>query len=320
MIKVANCACSLDDALAIPYGCASDDSILCRVAAQALGVPARDVLRAEVLRRSVDARKKSNVHVVLTLAVALRDSRAEHRLVEQGRATAHVPYEPLVIDAAAGSPHVPHRPLVVGLGPAGLFAGLYLARAGLRPLVIERGADVHTRRQAVDAFNAGGPLNLHTNIQFGEGGAGTFSDGKLTTGTRHPFASHVLHWFVDAGAPRDILWDAKPHIGSDVLPDVVEALRNQIIAAGGEVRFETRLADVSFGGGRLVAATVEDEQGKHECIPVRALLLACGHSARDTFEMLRSHGLVMEAKPFSMGVRIEHLQASVDKAQYGAVL
>lgn len=318
MIKVANCACSLDDALVIPYGCASDDATLRRIAAQALGTSARDVLRAEVLRRSVDARKKGNVHIVLTLAVALRNSRAEHRLVEQGRATAYVPYEPLDIDAVAGSPQVPHRPLVVGLGPAGLFAGLYLARAGLRPLVIERGADVHTRQQAVGAFNEGGALDLRTNIQFGEGGAGTFSDGKLTTGTKHPFASHVLHWFVDAGAPRDILWDAKPHIGSDVLPGVVETLRNQIIVAGGEVRFETRLADVSFEGGHLVAAVVESARGKQERIPVRALLLACGHSARDTFEMLQSHGLVMESKPFSMGVRIEHLQASIDGAQYGA--
>ena len=201
----------------------------------------------------------------------------------------------------------------MGTGPAGLFAGLYLARAGLRPLVVERGGNVEERQRAVAAFNEGADLDLATNIQFGEGGAGTFSDGKLTTGTKSPLARHVLQWFVDAGAPDEILWQAKPHIGTDKLVEVVRAMRQQIEDAGGEVRFHAKLEEIVLDdSGRLAEIVVAGEK-----MPAQALVLACGHSARDTFRMLQRAQLAMEPKAFSVGVRIEHRQADIDRAQYG---
>ncbi len=312
MIEAANIRMPLDAGL--PDG----ESELRACVANALGVKAGDLGAIKLVRRSVDARKDA-VRFVATVAAEVDES-----IVKPAKGVStkpHVPYEPLDVPRVQLANDHP-RPVVVGAGPAGLFAALYLARAGMRPLVVERGGDVDERTRAVEAFNSGENLNLSTNVQFGEGGAGTFSDGKLTTGTKSPFARHVLQWFVDAGAPDEILWQAKPHIGTDKLVEVVRRLREQIEEAGGEVRFHTRFEDVRFDeNGRLCEITLQQgsqqEPGERCCIPCDTLVLACGHSARDTFRMLQRANVEMEPKAFSVGVRIEHPQGAIDRAQYG---
>ncbi len=328
MLEVSNVYLPLDAGLP---GSAADDLIR-NAAACTLGVD-RDALgTVHVLKRSIDARKKRDVHFVATLGVQFAHRTAEDQALVAAEARGgegatkgthvkrYIPPELLSIPscasafAASGEP----RPVVVGTGPAGLFCALYLARAGLRPLVIERGGNVDERLAAVDAFNAGGPLDLQTNIQFGEGGAGTFSDGKLTTGIKSPFARTVLQWFVDAGAPEEILWQAKPHIGTDRLVQVLRNLRSSIEQAGGEVRFHTQLVAVRSEKGALTGVELLDTRtGLSEQVPACRVVVACGHSARDTFEMLLDAGFTMEQKPFSVGVRIEHLQDDINRAQYG---
>jgi len=301
---------------------ADTQGFLRKAAARHLRVKPAEIGSVALCRRGIDARRKSDVHFVCTLAVALCDAVAEKRLLARAQAgdkglagvKEHVPYAPLLPPAW---PDGALRPVVVGTGPAGLFAALYLAKAGAKPLVVERGECVEDRSRAVDAFNGGAPLNPTSNVQFGEGGAGTFSDGKLSTNTKNVRISHVLRWFVDAGAPEEILWEAHPHIGSDKLPGVVAAMRRAIVELGGEVRFRTRLADIRLEQGRLTGVELIGPDDVSETVPADRLVLACGHSARDTFEMLLERGLTMQPKPFSVGVRIEHLQRDVNRAQWG---
>ncbi|MBQ7857426.1 MAG: hypothetical protein IJ351_02175 [Oscillospiraceae bacterium] len=280
-------------------------------AAKLLKVSASAIRSLRLVRRSVDARKKPDVRLVYTVDVQLQGN--ETKILKQSgcKRAAIAPTVFYRVPKAAWD--LPCRPVVVGFGPAGMFAALVLAIAGQKPLVLERGDDAVTRHEKVEQFFAGAELDPKSNVQFGEGGAGTFSDGKLNTGVNNPRIGWILEQLVAAGAGEDILYDAKPHVGTDVLLTVVQNIRKRIISLGGEVRFRTQVTGICREGDRLTALVTECG----EIIPCTHAVFAIGHSARDTFEMLLSEEIPMEPKPFSMGVRIEHPQSLIDKAQYG---
>ena len=280
-------------------------------AARLLKVTGSKVRRIKLVRRSVDARKKPDIKIVYTIDVAV-DGNENKILKQSGCKRASIApvtyYKPPRTNV---SPEM--RPIVVGFGPAGMFAALILAQAGMRPLVLERGEDAVSRHKKVEHFWKTGELDTKSNVQFGEGGAGTFSDGKLNTGVNNPRIGWVLEQFVAAGAREDILFDAKPHVGTDVLLTVVQNLRQRIISLGGEVRFNAQVTGIQTENGAVSALELQNG----EVIGCSYVIFAIGHSARDTFEMLHGMGIPMEAKPFAMGVRIEQKQPTIDKAQYG---
>ena len=299
--------------LKLPVGAGPDD--LKHAAAKALSVSPADILELSLRRQSIDARKKSDVHLVCAAAITLYNNKKEEAILRRDpkgvSRLEETPYLPPVSGRA-----LPHPPAVVGMGPAGLFAALTLARAGQTPIIFERGRPVEERVRDVDRFWSGGPLSPVSNVQFGEGGAGTFSDGKLTTGVNDLRIAHVFDVFVSHGAPADIKYSHKPHIGTDVLRDVVKSMRRELLSLGVDIRFEHRLAGLEQTDGKLAAVTVDSPTGPYR-LPCEALILAPGHSARDTFQMLYEFGLPMERKPFAVGVRVEHSQEAVSRAQFG---
>lgn len=278
--------------------------------AKALRISVEEIQALQIFRRSLDARKKDNIHYVYVVDVSVAQ---EQKILQKSKSKQIAKTPDLTYRLPSGQCDIKKRPIVVGFGPAGLFASLLLAQMGLKPIVLERGGDVDCRSKAVSDFWKTGTLDTENNVQFGEGGAGTFSDGKLTTRIKDIRCRKVLEEFVAAGAPKEILYDNKPHIGTDLLRDVVKQIRNRIIALGGEVRFFAKVTDILHENGRVTGVRINET----ETLATDDVILALGHSARDTFTMLHENQITLEQKPFAMGVRIEHPQSMIDLAQYG---
>ena len=278
-------------------------------AAKRLHCNYNEIKTIKLLKLSLDARKKTDIHYVTAIAVEITNEQA---LLKTDKYEKYTPFSPLMISTS----NLPNRPVIAGFGPAGIFAALTLARAGASPIVLERGQDADTRRKKTDIFMSGGELDENCNIQFGEGGAGAFSDGKLTTGVNSPFITQILHDLVQHGAPPEILYQSKPHIGTDRLLPTVKSLREEIKSLGGEIIFGAKLTDITAKGNCLTSITYE-KQGQTFDIETDNLILAVGHSARDTFKLLLNKGIELTPKPFSIGMRIEHLQSDLNRSMYG---
>ncbi|ATD53991.1 NAD(P)/FAD-dependent oxidoreductase [Clostridium chauvoei] len=287
-----------------------DTELLKKKVAKKLRISENEIKSLKIIKESLDARKKNDIK--FTYCVDIEHSN-EKKLVNKLK-DKDVKLEDKEYDTEIefGDKKLQNRPVVVGLGPAGLFAALLLAEKGYKPLLIERGEDVDKRTETVDKFWKTGELNLESNVQFGEGGAGAFSDGKLTTRIKDKRCDYVLGELVKAGAPEEITYVGKPHVGTDILKEVVKNIREKIKSLGGEVLFSSKLEDIKSENNKVKSIIVNGKE-----IPCEALVLAIGHSSRDTYEMLNKQGVFMEPKAFAIGVRIEHPQELINKSQYG---
>lgn len=286
-----------------------------RKAAKLLKIKTEDIQTFKISKKSVDARKKDNI--CFTYAVDVETIHNEDALVQRVSSPKISVVRPYCYQLPDNRRSSHFRPVVVGFGPAGMFAALILAQKGLRPIVLERGKAVKERQKDVQDFWTNRNLHADSNVQFGEGGAGTFSDGKLTTGIKSPYTRKVLEELYQAGAPEEILYSAKPHIGTDRLAVVVKNIRRAVIKLGGEVRLECKLEQLIIANGFIHGVTYREPTGNMVDLETDAVIMAIGHSARDTTEMLYRSGIHIIQKPFSVGARIEHPQSLINQAQYG---
>ncbi len=291
---------------------------LIQKAAEILRVPARKIQKLEIQRQSIDARKKPELFYSYTVDVALKDEEKVEKRFARGKGVGGQVSK--VTDVSyqfpeSGDRVQKHPTVIVGTGPAGLFCGYFLALHGYRPILLERGRDVESRQRDVERFWQTGVLDPESNVQFGEGGAGTFSDGKLNTLVKDREGRNraVLETFVRFGARESILYEAKPHIGTDVLARVVKAMREEILRLGGEIYFESQVTDLRIRDGAVEGVVI----GGERVLPCEQLVMAVGHSARDTFFMLRDRRIPMEPKAFAVGFRVEHPQEMINQSQYG---
>lgn len=304
MIRINEIKLSLDE----------EEELLAEKAAKVLKINKKYIKSYTIFKKSVDARKKDDVHFTYSLDVII--TLDEEQITRKCKSNKVNIVKPYVYTLPENKRVSSFRPVVVGFGPAGMFAGLILALSGLKPIILERGKAVEERTKDVDLFWQTGKLNEESNVQFGEGGAGTFSDGKLTTGIKSPFIRKILEELYEAGAPEEILYSSKPHIGTDRLVEVVKNIRNKIEKLGGEVRLECRLEKLIVANG-FVHGVTYTHKGEKIDLETDSVIMAIGHSARDTVEMLYNMGVEIMQKPFSVGARIEHPQSLINKAQYG---
>lgn len=290
------------------------NSDLLKAAAQRLKIPESDIKSYKILKKSVDARKKSSIFYIFSLAAELKNEDSVN--LNKIKNCSHYIENKYEIPKAKYIPE--KKPVIIGFGPAGIFCALALSHAGLKPIIIERGKPVDKRAADVETFFERGILNVNSNIQFGEGGAGTFSDGKLTTGTKDKRQAFVIEQLIEYGAPEDIAYFTKPHIGTDKLREIIPNIRQTLIERGCEFRFESAFSGFDVENGRIESVLIKSKY-KEELIDTNHIVAANGHSARDTIEMLYKRGVYIAPKNFACGVRIEHLQKNIDLAQYGSV-